>query len=356
MRPDCAYVKYIIAKGRGDGNVRVTLGQVAALAGVSTATVSRALNAPSAVSDALRGRVGAAVARLGYLPNQTARALSSQHSRLAGILIERFDPGCAEMLDAIQLRLDAAGYATLITTTGGDSDRTVAAARAMGAREVEGLLLVGIAPEHSLQALLAAHRIPSVSIEAGQSPTAVGGDYVAGGAIVGTYLVGLGHRSLAYVGDPANLPWRSSALLQGLRATLSARDSRSLSLAVAEGAVPAIRVQLRQWLRASARPTALMCSDDLLALAMLRECALLGIAVPGELSVVGCGDLPLARHTSPALSTLRIPGAAIGTAAADRLLGRMTGGPPTSQAIPIKLVIRQSTGPGSRLEFRESPE
>ena len=88
------------------------------MAAVSTATASRALNQPNAVSDALRDRVGAAVTRLGYLPNQTARALSSQHSRLAGVLAPSFDPGDAEVLEAIQARLDAAGYATLFAATG----------------------------------------------------------------------------------------------------------------------------------------------------------------------------------------------------------------------------------------------
>ena len=334
-------------RGRSDGNVRVTLGQVAALAAVSTATVSRALNEPKAVSDALRNRVGAAVIRLGYLPNQTARTLSSQHSRLAGILVEAFDPGCAEVLDAIQKRLAATGYTTLIAATGGDSDRADNAAREMAAREVEGLVLVGIDPGDSLETLLEARHIPCVLVDAGgtQTQATVGGGYTAGGAIVGAYLLGLGHRSVAFVGGATNTRWRRATMLLGLRAALSTSGPGLPSQRVLDCALPEIRARLRQWIAAPAPPTALVCADDLLALAVLQECALLGIAVPGQLSVVGCGDFPFARHTSPTLSTLRIPGAMIGAVAVDQLLGRLAGAAPTARSIPVKLVIRHSSGP-----------
>jgi DNA-binding LacI/PurR family transcriptional regulator len=77
----------------------------------------------------------------------------------------------------------------------------------------------------------------------------------------------------------------------------------------------------------------------------LQECALLRIAVPGQVSVVGCGDLSFARHTSPALSTLRIPGTTIGAVAVAVLSARLAGDPPRGQTIPIKLVVRQSSGP-----------
>ena len=336
-------------RGRSDGNVRVTIGQVAALAAVSTATASRALNRPGTVTDALRERVGAAVARLGYLPNQTARALSSLHSGLVGMLVPAFDPGHAEVLEAIQTRLAAMGYATLIAATGGDSDRAVGAARAMAAREVEGLFVVGVELEGSLGALLDERRIPYVLVDAcGGTPTKASVDvsYAAAGETVGAYLLGLGHRSLAFLCRPANHASQPAALLlQGLRAALTAADASLPSEQVVAGGSGGIRASLRQWLTATTPPSALVCADDLLALAALQEGVLLGIAVPGQLSVVGCGDLPFARHTTPALSTLRIPGAMIGAAAVDQLLERLEGALPTGRSIPIKLVIRQSSGP-----------
>jgi DNA-binding LacI/PurR family transcriptional regulator len=209
--------------------------------------------------------------------------------------------------------------------------------------EVEGLLLVGTDATEPLKTLLEARRIPYVLVDAGPTQTGVEVNYEAGGAIVGAYLLGLGHRSLAFIGSPMSSPWRRAAMLRGLR---TAHSVPSLpSLRVLDGAVSEIRAGLRQWLAAAAPPTAVICSDDLLALATLQECALLGIAVPGQLSVVGCGDLPFARHASPALSTLRIPGAKIGAAAVNQLLARLTGNSTTARPLPIKLVIRHSSGP-----------
>src|SRR6185295_4196417 len=99
-------------RGRSDGNRRATIEQVAALATVSTATASRALNHPQSVSDALRERVGAAVAQLGYIPNQTARALSSLHSGLVGVLVPAVDARYAPVVEAIQRCLAPIGYGT----------------------------------------------------------------------------------------------------------------------------------------------------------------------------------------------------------------------------------------------------
>jgi LacI family transcriptional regulator len=327
--------------------VRITIAQVAALAAVSTATASRALNRPSTVSESLRDRVSAAVGRLGYVPNQTARALSSLHSGLVGVLVPAYGMDHVDMLEGMQTRLNATRYDALIVTTGGDGDRALAAARAMAAREVEGLIAIDTALDSPLSELLDGRRIPYVRVDADPgSPTQWGVDigYTAGGEIVGAYLAGLGHRSLAFLGRPARGLGRRAGLLRGLRAALTASAaSLPLERTLACTALD-IRAALQQWFREAAPPTALVCADDVLALAALRESALLGIKVPGQLSVVGCGDLPFARQASPALSTLRIPGMTIGAAAVDQLARRWAGAPPTGQSIPIKLVIRQSSG------------
>jgi LacI family transcriptional regulator, galactose operon repressor len=274
--------------------------------------------------------------------------LSSQHSRLAGILVDAFDPGRAAILDAIQARLCGAGYATVIAATGGGGARAVSAARAMAAREVEGIFLVGTEADAALEALLAERRIPCVAVDGGgttQSQATVCASYAAGGAVAGAYLLGLGHQRLAFIGDATNHPWRRTEMLQGLRGALTTSRAMLPPERVLACTIHAVDAALRQWLAAAAPPTALVCGDDLLALAVLQACALRGIVVPDQLSVVGCGDLPFAAHASPALSTLRIPGAAVGAAAVDQLLERLAGGAPTGRSIPVKLVIRRSSGP-----------
>jgi LacI family transcriptional regulator len=335
-------------RGRADGNVRITIAEVAALAAVSTATASRALNRPGAVSASLRDRVAAAVARLGYVPNQTARALSSLHSGLVGFLIPAVDAGYAELLEVMVARLRAAGYATLVAAPGGDGDPGGGGARAMAAREVEGLVVVGTEPGATMGALLNERRIPYVLVDAGGHTSLalrVDVSYAVAGENAARYLVGLGHRSLAFLSSPTTSPWRRDALLQGLRAGLAASDLTLPSERIRACAAPEIRTALRLWFTGAAPPSALVCADDLLALVTLREGALLGIAVPGQLSIIGCGDLPFARYASPALSTLRIPSVTVGNAAVDQLLARLAGGSPFGQLIPVKLVIRRSTGP-----------
>lgn len=335
-------------RGRSDGTVRVTIQRVAQLAAVSTATASRALTRPNTVSDTLRERVEAAVAQLEYIPNQTARALSSLHSGLVGVLVPAIDGTYAEVLEAIHALLNTAGYGMLVATTGGDGDRAIGAAKAMAAREIEGLLLVGTELGGSLGDLLVEWRIRCVLVDAGggtRTASSVDIGYADGGKTIGAYLLGLGHRSLAFLGGPEKNPWRRAALLQGLQAGLTASGATLLPEgALACGSVD-IRAALRLWCATPAPPTALVCADDLVALVALRECAVLGVAVPGQLSIVGCGDLAFARHASPALSTLRIPGPTVGAAAVDELLARLAGGSPSAQSIPIKLVVRHSSGP-----------
>ena len=335
-------------RGRSDGNVRVTIEQVAKLARVSTATASRALNHPNSVSDALRERVGAAVARLEYIPNQTARALSSLRSGLVGALVPAIDTRYAQMLEAIELQLDRAGYGMLLVAVGDDGARATDAAKAMAAREPEGLLMLGVEIGDVLCAFLNARRICHVSVDAGGSaPKASRVDitYLEGGETVGRYLLGLGHRTLAFVDGLASSPRRSAGLLQGLRAALAASGTAEPPQRVLAADVVAIRAALRQWLTAASPPTALMCGDDIVALAVLRECAVLGVIVPDRLSIVGCGDLSFARYATPPLSTLRVPAAMIGAAAVDQLLARLAGGLPSAQSVPIKLVVRHSSGP-----------
>lgn len=331
-------------RGRSDGNSRATIEQVATLAAVSTATASRALNHPETVSDALRERVEAAVTQLGYIRNQNARALSSLHSGLVGVLVPAIDTGHAPIVDAIQRSLGQVGYAMLLAATGRDSDRVVEEARAMAGREIEGVVLVGLSAPEELRALLDERRIPHVAVDAAHcapSTASVEGDYCAAGETVARYLLALGHRLLAYLDGGTYGAAQSSALLAGLNAGLAKYEGTRRS----GGALvlPASQAELQQCLVAPGAPTALVCADDLGALMALRRCAALGIAVPERVSIVGCGDFAFAQHMTPSLSTLRIPSDAMGRAAVDQLVGRNRG-LPVVQAFPIKLVVRQSSG------------
>ena len=333
-------------RGRADGNVRTTIGQVAALAAVSTATASRVFNHPDAVRVALRERVDAAVAQLGYIPNRTARALSSLHTGLIGVLVPSLAGRHAVLVEALEKRLSELGYAMLAAAAGSVGDLAVHTARAMAGREIEGLLVVGAAPQEALRALLDERRIPWVMVDAvgGRvGDVAVGADYAAAGRIAAHYLLAFGHRAVAFLGRAGDEP--SAELLAGLRVVLADAGDTLPPERIWTDLAPDTRGALRIGLAAAPPPTALFCADDLLALEAIHLCAALGIAVPGRMSIVGCGDAPFARHAVPALSTLRIPGAAIGRAAVDQLRVLLEGRSPVAEAVPVKLIVRQSSGP-----------
>ncbi|MEO8754447.1 MAG: LacI family DNA-binding transcriptional regulator [Casimicrobiaceae bacterium] len=335
-------------RGRADGALRTTIGQVAALAAVSTATVSRVLNHPQSVRASLRDRVDGAVAQLGYLPNQTARALSSLHTGLVGVLAPSLAGTYPPVVEAVEQRLREAGYAMLLATSGGADEHAATLARAMAGREIEGLLLLGIQVPDTLGVLLAQRRIPYVLADAvgevGAEGPVVGVDYALAGWTVGAYLLGLGHRRLAFCHRASPGDLRGEALLSGIRAALTDAGATPLAVWSLPACVSAAHGELRNWL-AVEPPTALICADDLLAMEALRLCVALGVAVPARMSIVGCGDLPFARHAIPTLTTLRVPHTSIGRVAVEQLLAQFGGRSVTGQSFPAKLVVRQSSGP-----------
>ncbi|MFO1315414.1 MAG: LacI family DNA-binding transcriptional regulator [Burkholderiales bacterium] len=333
---------------RSDGS-RPTLRDVAQRAGVSTATVSRTMNAPAAVSGALRDRVRAAAAALAFVPDQAARSLSSRHSRLIGVLAPSLrDPGWATAIAAMEARLANAGYALLLGLTGGGAEREDSVAAAMAGRGVEAVVAIGHAPAAGTRAQLSARGIPLAEVDAddagaGASGAAARAGCGRAGHALGLYLAGLGHDRCAWVAGGGEAPARAraAAVRAGVAAALAEAGCTPLADLPRDG-----RDRIRAALAApEPRPTALICTDDALALAMLCELAAAGVAVPRDVSVTGCGDTAAGRCAVPPLTTLRLPFAAAGAAAADAVLARLRGDPVVAPAFGVKLVIRQSTGP-----------
>lgn len=335
-------------RGRADGSIRVTIGQVAALARVSTATVSRALTRPESVGAARLGRVRDAAAKLGFEPNAAARALSSQRSGLIGILVPALAPHpLGDAVAAALLTFSDAGLDTLVAATGGDADASAGAVRRILLRDVEGLLVFGaqvpalaIATwrEQRIRWLVHTHDLTQ---DAGAR---CGIDYRQAGAIVGQFLVGQGHRRCAFLAGP-DMAGGAQSLREGLRAALATVDGATVACA-SEGSsssgdsVPSI---VSCWLGDEVPPTAIVCSDDLTALAAARACQAMRVPVPGAVSIVGCGDAPFARLARPSLTTLRVPGGAWGRSAAEMLLGMRAGATPATSLLACKLVVRGST-------------
>jgi LacI family transcriptional regulator len=338
-----------------------TLADVARVAGVSTATVSRAFNRPDTVREGVRQRVQAAAIALQYIPNDAARALASHRSRVIGAIVPTIDNAIfAQGVAAIQGRVEAAGYALLLAACDYDLDRELAQARTMISRGIEALVLVGTRHHPALRELLREHRIAHVCQGAyapAEEPACVGFDNRRAAYVAARYLLHLGHRRIGMVAGIRKDNDRAEARVAGVRDALAevgltltdgpAEPDRPGAGGLVESSYDyeAARSATRQLLLGPRPPTALVCGNDVLALGALRECQARGVAVPGEVSIIGFDDLAPARQATPALTTIRVPTTRMGEAAADFVLAALAGGNPAALEIPFKLVIRASTGP-----------
>ncbi len=337
----------------GAGGGSVLLADVASRAGVSTASVSRALNTPEKVSEALRARVDAAVRELGYIPSGAARALASRQSRAMGAVVPTLDNAIfANGINALQRRLHALGYALLIACSDYDREQEVEEIRALLSHGVEGLMLVGASHDAQLFRLIEQRGVPMVHCWT-YDPTSpfpcIGFDNRVAARRVAKHLLDLGHCRIAMIAGITRGNDRAAARLAGVREALAARglalephrlvESR---YDVAEG---------RQALRAllvgdGPKPTAVICGNDVLALGALLECQAAGIAVPDELSITGFDALRLSAHLQPPLTTVRVPSEEMGVRAAEFLVARRRGDRPLSHVeVETSLVLRATTAP-----------
>jgi LacI family gluconate utilization system Gnt-I transcriptional repressor len=339
------------SRADGDGHAGpVRLVEVARMAGVSTMTVSRALRHPEQVAAATLDAVRSAVARLGYLPHGTASALASSRSRIvAAIVPTLMNSVYASTVHGLSAVLRPAGYELMIGDSGYDAEVEAALVRSFLGRRVDALVLTGVDHGAQTRALLERHEVPIVEIwDLTTRPIdmVVGFSNVAAGREAGRFLASRGRRRWGFVGTPVQRADRSGKRLQGLRdAAREAGLPAPAAMYVDDGmSATEGREAVGRLLAEHPGLDALFCANDALATAALRACADAGRSVPGSLAVLGFGDFDVAAHTVPALSTVRIPGEAIGERAAQALLERLDARGPTRSRCDVgfEIVVRES--------------
>ena len=331
---------------RGSG--AVTLHDVAKLAGVAPITASRALNAPDQVSAEALKKVSDAVARTGYVPNRLAGGLASTRSRLVAAVVPTISgPVFLESVQSLTEALAERGYQLMLGQAGYPGTREDALLEAIIGRRPDGIVLTGIMHSAQGRRRLLASGIPVVETW-DLTPTPidmlVGFSHVEVGRAVAHFLHAKGRRRLAAVaGDDERAKRRAEAFRSAARA---------LGLPeVPVVAVPAPttlkggREALAELLRVSGEIDAVFCSSDLLALGVMTEARVRGVRVPGQLAVVGFGDLEFAADLDPSLTTVHIKGAAIGRQAAQFIVDRAEGREVADRVIDIgfSIVERMST-------------
>lgn len=336
---------------------RATRDDVAARAGVSSATVSYVVNnGPRPVAASTRDRVLAAIAELGYHPDNIARSLRSRQTRMLGLVVpDSTNLFFAELARRLEQQAGASGYSVLLTNSQEDVEREAADLGALRDQRVDGIVLVPAdAPDGSVPSDL--DGIPIVALDRvppGWTGDSVRTDARRGGALAVRHLLGLGHRRIGFIHGPLRLAHARDRLEGGLLAlqvagiTVRPDWSRPSDFDFAGGWEAA-----RDLLNQPDCPTALCCSNDAMAVGALAGVHARGLRVPADVSVTGFDDVPLAAYAIPALTTVTQPYEAMAAAALATLLERIseaaTGAPaqpPRRQMLDIGLVVRESTGP-----------
>jgi LacI family transcriptional regulator len=330
-----------------------SLTDVAREAGVSIATVSRALSQPDLLRADTLERVRAVAARLGYRPDRAARALASGRSNTIGVVIPTLNsPIFADALQEMQRTLSDAGYQLLVASHEYDPAGEFAAVDRLLAHGIDGLILVGGTRPDPTWQLVVSSGVPVVQMWCGHPDHAcVGVDNHRAGYLVASHLLALGHKRIAVITGPLRHNDRQRERLRGIRDALG-----EAGLALPAGfhteqplSVPGGRLGCSILLELADRPTAIIGTIDVIAIGAIVECRARGLPAPQGMSVAGIDNIELSAHVSPSLTTVDIPSSKIGSEAAHRVLALIKGEASRDHVLlPIELVERHSTSrPGT---------
>lgn len=337
---------------RKSGGASVKLEDVARQAGVSTASVSRALNTPNLVSPELRDRIAQAARDLNWIPNGIAKALASLRTRTIGVMIPTLShQNFATLIEALQQDLGAAHYTLILCCIDVSEELRMQQARKLVEQGVECLVLVGEAQPDGLFDLLRSQNVPYViTYTSGRDKghACIGFDNYAASAKLTEHLLELGHRNFAMVAHESEgndrIHQRVAAVLDTLaRAGIAIRPQhfvRVNSRHIASG-----REGMRKILADdTSRPTALVCTNDYIATGAMIEAKELGLIVPRDLSIVGFDDTDMSAHLEPPLTTIRVPSRRMGEEIAKYIIGYLEeGAAECPSPLEAELIIRHST-------------
>ena len=328
-----------------------TIVDVAARAGVSTATVSRVLSGVQPARHSTRERVLAAVRELDYRPSGVARALKRSETRTIGLLITDIgNPFFPQIVRAVEDEAHARGYGVILCNAADDSDRELAYLELLLERRVDGLIVASARTTRRHAERLAAVPMPVVLVNSDAPGSRLAGVTTAhrhGARIATEHLLGLGHRRIAHIGAPSAQAarLRHAGVTDALRA--AGLDPASLLLAEGDEHVEGGARAAELLLAERPQPTAIVCYNDLTAVGALRAVRRAGLRVPEDVSLTGFDDIELAAWTDPPLTTVRQPTDALARWAVGRLADALPSGRPAAERVSLEptLVVRGSSGP-----------
>lgn len=332
----------------------ITSRDVAVAAGVSQATVSRALSGSARVSPQVLSRVSEAAERLGYEPNVAARAMRTQRSGSVGVVVDRItNPFYPEMIEALSRRLVAANLRMLVwDSIAGERD----AIQAIRQRLVDGLIFATATPSSGPLAAALSARAPVVLVNRiveGSQCDQVDTDNAAMSWAIAEYVASAGHSRVGFItaSEDASTAWaRRSGFLEGAKA----HGLRVPGGRIVDGAFShdGGYLALQKLFRAKQPPTAVFCANDVSALGAMDAARAMGVRVPADLWIIGFDDIEMASWEAFDLTTVRQPMNDMVNVAVELLLDRIDNPakPFTHHRFHSELVVRGSTG---RVPFQE---
>ena len=337
---------------KSDQPRRATLADIAERAGVSRSLASLAIRGEGAVRPETRERIVAAAAELNYQPNMHARSLASADAAYLGVIVGQIENGLqAEIAKTASLVAREHGYSVLLSIDADTDADAENAIRTLIAHRVSGILLIG-APYEKKTIARVAEWIPVVYV--GRllkvvNVDSVTTDDVTGGRMAVDHLVSLGHRRIAHIDGGASPGaerrrdgYRAAMTKHGLEDEIRVLDG---AYTIDAGAEAARRILGE----AVPRPTAIFSCNDMTAIGLINEFMKAGVAVPGDLSVVGYDDITLAGTETLSLTTIHQSARDLATAGVAAMIERLSApdAPVSKILVPPRLVPRRSTRPAA---------
>jgi LacI family transcriptional regulator len=343
------------------GDASVSMKDVAALAGVSVGTVSNVVNSPAMVAEPTRQRVERAIAKLGWVPNESARQLRAGRSRSIGMVVmDIANPFFTDLVLGAEDWLNEQGYSVQVSNSASKPSRESAQLALFEQQRVRGVLYAPIWGLDERVRQLRRRGIPVVLLDrAGNEADfcSVSVEDVEGGRLAVGHLLDQGHSNIAFVGGPSRLQQIRDRRQGAELARLQRGGSGNLLIISTPGTDTASGVAAADEiiaLPAGERPTAVFAANDLVAIGLLQGFMTHGFAVPRDVAIIGYDDITFAASAAVPLSSIRQPSADLGRRAAELLLeeieavGQKVDHDHQQVRFTPELVVRRSTVPKQR--------
>jgi LacI family transcriptional regulator len=336
--------------------------EVARLAKVSTATVSRTINGSDKVTADTAERVRRAIEELKFHPNTNARALGSGRSSLYGLIISDItNPFFPELVKSFEDVAVQFGQEVLVANTNYDPHRTEVCVTRMLRRKVDGVAIMTSEMDKHLITELSSRRIPLVFLDTATPQIGISNiaiDYASGIDAAVEHLVALGHSAISFISGPMDLASarvRREAFMASLKRKGLHLDQRSVE--EANHRMDGGHAAMMRLLATEPRPTAVLTSNDMTAIGAMGALAERGIRVPVDISIIGFDDIEISAFTQPALTTVRLSRQDIAKMAFRALYNTKAGVTATGAEYTIRptLIERKSTGPAPVKVLRAKP-